>query len=363
MYTQLSADAPAQPVTVEFRHPACPDDLERLAETRYFESRLRPARPGIGSAHSDPVDYLLAFPRAGAGMVARATRRAMAGAAPAARDVWARLTRLGDAWADGVSPISVHVPTIWLELDDLRGPAAAAAAPSVSLCLAPGYQADRPLLRRDPERERRVARAALALLEISDPVLDERLDELFDSRSSALRWIHLSVMLGRCPRAVKLYGWAPREQLLPALRGVGFAGDPRELEALLAELYPRELLGEDVFLDLNLDDYRDPRRCSLGLAAARQHLASGPDRDPLRAALLERWMDRGLCDAAKVEAGHAWLTSGSRHERQGLATRSVADGRFLDLKLVWRTGSEPLAKSYLGLAGFRRRPEHAPPQR
>jgi hypothetical protein len=102
-------------------------------------------------------------------------------------------------------------------------------------------------------------------------------------------------------------------------------------------------LGEELYLDLNLDDASDSSRCTLGLAVAQQHLLRGLDSDPTRARLLQAWEAAGLCDPAKVEAVKAWPQSARPRPRF-----FMQDVRILDIKLVFRAGKGWQAKAYVG---------------
>jgi hypothetical protein len=168
------------------------------------------------------------------------------------------------------------------------------------------------------------------------------LERVFAELPSHARWIHLSYMLGRARRAVKLYGVMPRAELLPYLQRVGWAGDRSAVERALGQLYPEALLGNELYVDLNLDDFRDPERSTLGLAVAQQHLQRGNDSDPSRRAILEAWRDAGLCEPSKLEEASAW--PGSTPRRRGPFRREI---RYLDVKLVWRPNSWQ-AKAYVG---------------
>jgi hypothetical protein len=155
-------------------------------------------------------------------------------------------------------------------------------------------------------------------------------------------------MLGREPASLKLYGTLARSDLASYLESMGWAGERGAIEHALASLYPAELLGDELFVDLNLDTLGDPERCSLGLAASQQHVLHGPDQDPTRGRLLEVWSAAGLCDPTKVERARAWPgPADSAGRNPGLA-------RFLDLKLVWQAGGGFSAKAYAGARSARR---------
>ncbi len=103
-----------------------------------------------------------------------------------------------------------------------------------------------------------------------------------------------------------------------------------------SSILPR-CIGDEIFIDLNLSNFRDPAGCSLGLAVAQQHLASGPDNDPRRARVLDCWTNGGLGAPEKADALKGWPTPGVRVEGHGPWRRRSM--RFLDLKLVWQSGA------------------------
>ena len=299
-----------------------------LVDAQYYEIRLGESQ--------EQIDYLPAFSRAAAPHL-RARLRERAG--PRQRSDgsrWRLLAALVEAWADGHSWISLRVPTVWLEFDDLHNVEADDAVPSVSVCLVPGYRCDRPIAWRDPEGDRRTLHEVLTALGFERTQdLDLALDDVFAHLPPDGRWIHLSVMLGREPCAVKLYGSMLRHDLLPYLRKIGWCGDVQVISSILEGVYSPRLVGEEVFVDLNLDTFRDPARCSLGLAAGQQHAHRDPARDASRGRLLDRWVEDGLCAPAKRESLRGWPPASNR-------------SAFLDLKVVWQRHAGLTGKAYLG---------------
>jgi hypothetical protein len=317
-------------------------DLQPIMSAQYYECRL--------GADQGQVDYLVAFSRGAAAPLRERLSVFGSGDGPAP-ERWSALQRLAVAWADGRSLVSVQSPTFWLEFDDHVGAEASSAMPSVSVCLVPGYQATRPLASGQNARDLATAADALDHLQLEDHgkngALAEELQTCFDQLPDGARWIHLSVMLGRNPCAVKLYGVFPRSQLLPYLQRIGWAGDALAIEAIMKDVYAPSLVGDQVFVDLNLDTLRDPQRCTLGLAVAQQHLAWVPCSEPDRRGILQRWLGAGLCTAKQATDVSSWVNAAS----QGGYDAAAADPLlmpFLDIKLVWQTGKRLLAKAYLG---------------
>jgi hypothetical protein len=251
--------------------------------------------------------------------------------------------RLFRAWADSDSLVARRCPTLWLEFDDCQ-PRRRRAVPSVSACITENYRIDQGPRPQDPE-DRRLADEVLTLLDAApDPELGRRLDVVFDELPPGARWIHVSYMLGRTPRALKLYGVIPRSELLGYLAKVGWAGDMNAIEQGLPGVYPEALLADSVFLDLNLENLCDRRRATLGLAVAQQHLRFGHDADPTREAILDRWQSARMADPAKIAAVRAW----PRSAEQVPVKRFERESRFLDVKLVWQESTGFVAKAYVG---------------
>jgi hypothetical protein len=316
--------------------------LERFVEAQYFESRL--------SAGADQLDHLVAFPRRAAAAVHRQLADALPCRAAESRALWEAVTRAFEAWCDGQSWLSKHVPTVWLEYDDVRAGGAQRAVPSICFCMVPGYQCDRALIASDGRRERHITREVLGVLPLQLTASQQHaLSACLDEPS--IRWIHLSAMLGRERPTLKLYGLARRSELGGCLRRLDFGGDVTDLLGFMHEHYPVELLGEEAFIDVDLTTWVDTERASLGLAVGQRHVA-GRDADGLQRALLERWSRGGLCDPVKQRQLLDWMAL-----RHAAGARELGRRCFLDFKLVWRAQGAPLAKAYRGLYGGARVPD------
>jgi hypothetical protein len=299
--------------------------VSSLSNAQYLESRL---------AGDSQVDYLCAIRRS----AARLMLKRLQSFPRTASDPWTPVEAFVAAWDDGKSLTSLRVPTMWLEFDDVVN-AANVGAPSVCACLVPNYSWARPIEPGNWQEDLSLVREILGLLNVPiTAALEGDLTRAFELLPELGRWIHLSAMLGRPSRAIKLYGTMPREQLLPTLGRLGWAGNIHALERAIDTLYPRALLGADIFVDLNLENFRDPGRASLGLAIGQQHVATGSTPDPTRRALLEVWQDAGLCSRASLVPLRQWMS-----------LQDAGAWRFLDLKLVWCAG-QLTAKAYLGQA-------------
>jgi hypothetical protein len=309
---ELRAVLPRTPVL-----EGLPLAARRLCVAEYYECRLEP--------QAQQVDYLCALQREGA-------RQLLGSGVFLGEAKRGPLERLLTTWLEDESLLATRVPFIWLEFDDMAS--RAEAPPSVSVCLVPNYRVERVL--PDGVRARHLETAVSVLQELQPETAhhDARLlEECFAALPAGGRWIHLSVMLGREPQAVKLYGVFPRAELLPYLKAIEWCGNFSAIEALLRGPYCEELVGNELYVDLNLENFRDPARASLGLAVSQQHALRGPEPDPSRAKVLSSWVAEGLASPAKAEAGQRWL---DRREH------------FLDLKLVWQ-GGITTPKAYLGV--------------
>lgn len=308
--------------------------IDHLWASQYFECRL--------GSPDQQVDYLCAFSRSAATALHRKLH-AFAQCSHPGGESWIPVERLLGMWVDRSSLTSQVVSTMWLEFDDVCRPGVGCPTPSVSICLVNGYRHDRSLDARPKEGEA-VARELLDAID-ADRAAIRAIADCFECADRYVDWIHLSVMIGRKPQAVKLYGTMSRERLLPFLRRVRWSGDERAIEEALATLYPPDLVGEELFVDLNLDNFRVPERCSLGLAVGQQHVVRGPHTDPARASMLDRWTTAGLCAPEKADAVRRWVERAP--ESAAEYDRLMAD-RFIDLKLVWQAGGRFQAKAYLG---------------
>lgn len=307
-------------------------DLGGLIATQYHELRLAPL--------AAQVDYLAAFTRENAAALHERVARILVDQPAYDAPGWRAIERLLADWQLGTSLAAQRTSMLWFELDDFQNQPRG-AVPSLSVCLLPRYRIEETHGSRSAEDLFHACQSLNVMG--AAPTERDALPLVFDALPAGGRWIHLSYMLGRARHAIKLYGAMPRRELLPYLQRVGWAGDRAAIGAALEGLYPAHLLGDELYLDLNLDDFRDQRRCTLGLAVAQQHLLRGANADPCRAALLEVWRKAELVDAAKVQAVQAWPRSAGT--RRNPFEREI---RYLDVKLVWTAGAGWRAKAYLG---------------
>lgn len=303
--------------------------IERYVDAKYSERRLAPG--------AQQVDELLAVSqRAALPVHDRLRARSRQRGEPAE---WKTVARLLEHWGTGRSAGLNRVSTVWFEFDDVGRGLRRGQLPSISACLVPDYDPNSTLTPDDRDATLGSAREVLRALGASRRESKDRaLRECFAELPRSGQFIHVSYMMGRQPRAVKLYGTMQRSDLLPYLMAIRFRGDLRAIRAALDELYPRGCVGDEIFFDLNLANFRTQANASLGLAVGQQHVARGPDRDPSRARLLDTWIGAGLCRRAESLAVRAWLRTAQPDDWRA----------FLDIKLVWSARDGTIAKAYLG---------------
>jgi hypothetical protein len=307
--------------------------------SQYYECRLAP--------DSDRIDYLCSISRSAAVVAHEQLVHSIAARPASFRAQWKPVVELFRRWADGESLLSTEAPAIWLEFDDPLSSLPMVPTPSISVCLMPTYRTDEYPPACDADRSMQLIRDVMSILSVEDTVsLTRDVASCFARLPPSGRWIHVSIMLGRVPRALKLYGAFRRDEVLPYLRTVEWAGDYAAIERAFDDGYARDLIGDDVYVDLNIADFHDRAACTLGLAIGQQHLVSGPDADPLRRRILDRWTRSGLCAPSKAGALALWLCPESEaDETEGWPVRTQ---RLLDLKLVWHAQTDFISKAYLG---------------
>ena len=274
----------------------------------------------LGTARSERADFLFALDER-----------------PSSREAMAAdgLEALWDAW-----PWLGPKPQIWLEYDGVDS--GRPSRPSPSLCLVPGYGRDRSQ-RTKPEHSRLELLDAFAAAVGADPDMVARVRSCAEHMSA----IHFSVMVGRSPVSHKLYCAVPLADAVTCLRRVGWRGPRDELEGLLAQLYHPSWAGDELYLDLTLDDLDRPGGNRVGLVLPQQHL-DAPGADLGRCRFLSECMDLALCT---VEQGHE-LAEVSPRQIVELRGYPFAMTRWNDYKIVWEPREGLALKVYLGF-GFR----------
>jgi hypothetical protein len=315
-----------------------------LGQTQYLECRLGQGGPG-------QVDLLIS---AGTALDRGALERALAGPSGDAPELWP-LHRFVAAWVAPGSLLHRSVPVTWLEFDHLESDPRPVA--SLGVCLAPSYLDPFASLPRQPAVEvLPVISETLAVIRQQPPSAREAacFERCFRRLPEGARYIHLSIMAGRDPLELKLYGEFPAPSLLPYLREVGWRGDLARVADLLARHGRPEQMAEVVYLDLPVTGMLADATSGLGVVFTQQHLRIARDRDAARPALLDRLMVDGLCSPEERDGLSAW--TGSEVVRldggaEGSQARRRID-RWLDIKLVQQAQASGglLAKAYLGFA-------------
>ena len=300
-----------------------------LGQAQYIECRL-------GERASPQVNLLVSattFDRRKLGQALAGRPDGAAGLLP--------FKRLVERWNAPASAIHHRVPLVWLEFDHMERDQEPTG--NVCVCLAPAYLNPFAALPAQSASEvLAVVHESIHVVSGTDATPDERarLSRCFERLPVGARFIHLSVMIGRGPRQLKLYGVFPQAALLAYLAEVGWAGDRAAIGNLLARLCPPARTGGSLYVDLPLTDMGAPDAAGLGLAFGQQHLRVASEHDHARRALLEALIEDGLCTVAQREALCAWPG------REGPLER------WMDVKIVHRpsalASASTLAKAYLG---------------
>jgi hypothetical protein len=292
------------------------------------------------------LDLLVAFARSSPRR--RRLAEALAGGGQAAEHpAWAAAARFVTRWMTPDDPVAQSVSTLWLEFDDVRR-GSELAAPSLSACLIAGYGARyRPAEQANTVEHAERLRLVYGALagEGAEERTTERLGTLTAALPEGAELIHLSLMTARSPAAAKVYGVAPRDALLPYLVANGWRGRAEAVTSLLERVVTREVCGNLVFFDLNLENMGDPESATLGLAFSQQQGLEIGD-DPGRKGLLAALARSGELAADRQAQLAAWT---SRQPSPQLEQSGEAR-RFLDLKLVLDAAGRWETKAYLGYA-------------
>ncbi|WP_437314147.1 hypothetical protein [Sorangium sp. So ce385] len=252
--------------------------------------------------------------------------------------------RLLLAWTTPGTLLSEQVPLLWFEFDQ---PAARTGPvePSVLLCLDPRplTNLEVPAAERDfsPSGRLQLIDTAVSVL-LGVPVPAARraaLRRCFDLLPDGGHVVHLSVMSARRPVALKLNVSLPRDRLVDYLLGVGWPGDPGELEGTLDALRVDD---ERATIDVTVGDVVAPRLGIELFDLATRKL------DPGRRATLDRFASLGLCTPAQRDALAAW--PGSSRERHRAHEWPSRVHRWIDLKITLGPDRALSAKAYLGFS-------------
>jgi hypothetical protein len=323
--------------------PAALERIKRLGaqiptgwSSYYIECRL--------GAGADQVDLLAGVGVADGGVLQRALSSALESPTLTHRPSWRRFANLCRAWRDRGSEVEAQVPALWVELDHAEVADEAGVAPSFCVCVARDYLCPTALA-PDSESARSALERSLQLLlpEGADADARARLDRVVEAGAACGRVIHLSVMLGRAPAAIKIYLAVARSQLIRLGEALQAASTFRNLADLTRDLAPGL---ETVYLDLTMSSPLDVR---IGVAFSQFHLRESPrsvSTCPTWDPLLDRAEQLGLCCPEKRAALAGW--PGRAAVRFDGEAWPVHLHRYLDLKIVVERGQPTSAKAYLG---------------
>jgi hypothetical protein len=244
---------------------------------------------------------------------------------------WRRVARFGEHWRDARSLCRAWVPFVFLEYDAGR---LGRPVPSVFAAL------DSPLgdapSRGFPEREASFEFASILLGNAFDTPRAAALAACFDALDGASRLLHVAVMLGRSRAALRVSAWLSEANLGEYFARLGVP-DARDRIDPLLDLLPERR--EFVQLDFESDP---PTACRIGLGHR-------PSDHGGWAALLDRLVSAGACDAAKA-AQLLCIAS------EGLGDAIASRCELSHVKLVLAASGQIEAKVYLGANADTARP-------
>jgi ubiquinone/menaquinone biosynthesis C-methylase UbiE len=202
---------------------------------------------------------------------------------------WEPLVRFVDAWGTGSADWSQSIPEVWLEYDG-DGPDARTRLPSLFLAL--GYED------RSPTTPAVVDEALDILLGGSWHPWRAQLRRCFEAADDAVFISHIGVMLSRGTPGLRVNVKRLQRDTLPGyLRGVGWAGDSREVAALGSALFA---VADRATLALDVGEAIADR---IGLECAVDEPSGTTER---WAQLLDVLVDAGLCTSVKRDAVLEW---------------------------------------------------------
>lgn len=323
----------------------CARCLPELFSSYYLEYRLRDGDPRV-----DLLASIAAPAHAGRAHRERARVAAELAGLQADSPAWERVKRFARAWADPEDRLHAQVPLVWLEFDDMHRDAGGAPEPCFHACVDRGYlqHGDTSAAPGEGEEGAREVLERLFAVLLGQPLpaaTSRALHACCERLRPGGRMIHVSVMLSRTPAAIKLYGVVPRHDLHGYLQRIEWPGCTRTLDALLDGFCLPATIDDTIYFDLALEDDVTPY---LGIVFSQMQLGVGENRDPRRAALLDRLVAAGLCTAEKRDAALAW--PGSTRVVHARSSTPARLRRWLDIKLGFRPGLPLEAKAYLGIS-------------
>lgn len=248
---------------------------------------------------------------------------------------WRKNHALLSAWSEGAGDVA-DAPLLWFEYDiDERFDAGVLDA-SPSICVERGYYSR---YAREPDVDvadaGRVARGALAqLLAPAWREADSDVCRCIQALPKGGSLIHVSTMLARAERVVKLYLSLPKSDVLEYLERIAWPGNLAAIEGVLGSWYAP--VANTVFLDISIQAGTLPR---LGLALSQLHQREMRRFDPSWG-----WVPLPRAADAKKRELAAW-PGVSEARVDGVRTWIH---RWVDLKVVVPEAGPPEFKAYLG---------------
>lgn len=265
------------------------------------------------------MDYMTCLPLSSARIAIR-QERFLAG--------WPLAREFVSAWTTKGGILGKTVPNIWLSFDLEKG-AERWPQPSVLIRIREGNVCS-------PER---LTDEIFRILGNAFPTAaKEGVHALLDSLPAAARVLHLSLMPGRTPPAVKINLRLPRKDLPSLLSRGGWRGSSRDLARVLdSGLLSSRILKMQVTVGGSLHP-------KLEFETQFSRSKSRPD--------LGRWLQRcaemRICDPGKLAEVSSW--PGYTFGRTKGDNRCRLVERRLDMKLIVGAGPDLRIKAYLGMA-------------
>jgi hypothetical protein len=267
----------------------------------------------------------------------------------ASRDVWWRLHRFADVWAETQSLVSQAVPAMSLEFDVHR-PAAALAAPSIFFSIHPGpCGPEAPTGNKVVDTCSKVAQALLEVfaVNVSDDV-PNKLEECFKVLLPKVPFVQFGVWLARPTDTFRICApGIPLLEIQPVLNTLQWQGPTDAYES-----YWRDLLqfGDKGSLHLDIEKGVSAK---LGIEVPFDDDSAYMKKDnPESTRFFDYLVKKNLCLPEKRDAVLSWV-GGFRLRSNWAAFGTEAKPSFLrrvsHVKMVYEPDQAPRAKVYLSV--------------
>ena len=282
---------------------------------------------------------------------------------------WSPLERFCKLWGRNDSLVNRFSSSIWLEVDGIHkfsdNTAIKHSIPSLSTCIVPDYQQiDHFLEYEDKVVANRVQLAPVRLdvemiKEVNGVIFPfnslKRLDTKWEDLQRVAselpqqsKIIHISFMTGRIPAALKLYVMIPRGEFIEFLKTSGWQGDLNHITQVLESYCPQTRVGEELYVDITLDEYSVEGGSRLGLTFTPQHLINSEEKSAGREPLLQELITAEMLTTEQASELQNW--PGQRKIKLSEDSWPAKVSQWLDVKLVLEKNKDPYAKAYLGMS-------------